>query len=267
MTERRSQDGAVGANPTPTSAVASRELAEQAKNAVKVHTGAVLADSGIDRCCETWDALAAAIDRLAALAAQPAAPVVPGEAVGWARLDKFGVLHTGSEGLDGAFPVFRHPAAPAVLAEPVAYLCGGSLFHSRAAIPSRLLPPVGIVVPLYTHPASQARSPLTDILPLIPKDESREAWSFSYPDGMTAQQAANELSDYAFLLEQVSKVYCHVTGGRLSKTNYHASAVIGVHDELRQEEIDEALEEERQSVLGDRDDGIGSGTTEAKSHE
>lgn len=84
---------------------------------------------------------------------------------------------------------------------------------------------------------------LKPILDMMPKAESREAWSFSYPAGMSAQDAANELSDYAFLLDQIPKVYCHITGGRLSKTNYHAHAVIGVHDEVRQEEIDEAVKE------------------------
>jgi hypothetical protein len=40
------------------------------------------------------------------------------------------------------------------------------------------------------------------------------------------QKVANELADYKFLLDQVPKVYMHVTGGKLSKPNYPAAAVI-----------------------------------------
>jgi len=103
---------------------------------------------------------------------------------------------------------------------------------------------------------------LKPILDMMPKAESREAWSFSYPAGMSAQDAANELSDYAFLLDQIPKVYCHITGGRLSKTNYHAHAVIGVHDEVRQEEIDEAVKE----ALEERDAEAAEVTAILQSH-
>jgi hypothetical protein len=37
-------------------------------------------------------------------------------------------------------------------------------------------------------------------------------------------QVFKELADYAFLMEQASKVYCHFTG--LSKTNYFAKTII-----------------------------------------
>lgn len=56
-----------------------------------------------------------------------------------------------------------------------------------------------------------------------------------------------ELHDYKFILDQVPKVYCHVSGGRISKPNTYASEVIAQHDDQRQEDIEEALEEERDS--------------------
>lgn len=75
---------------------------------------------------------------------------------------------------------------------------------------------------------------------------SAEFWNkFVYPDGALAQDIQNELSDYKFLLEQVSLVYCHVTGGLLSKTNYFASEVISAMDRFVEHMIDEALNEAR----------------------
>ena len=41
-------------------------------------------------------------------------------------------------------------------------------------------------------------------------------------------KVARELADFAFLLDQVPKVYMHVTGGKLSYPNYRADQVIQV---------------------------------------
>jgi hypothetical protein len=89
------------------------------------------------------------------------------------------------------------------------------------------------------------------------KPDSNEAakfWSGVYaPDGMKAEQVKAELSDYRFMLEQVPKVYEHVTGGKLSKPNYFASVVIAEADDevtrLCEEEIKGALEEQLQGEL------------------
>lgn len=56
-----------------------------------------------------------------------------------------------------------------------------------------------------------------------------------------------ELHDYSFLIDQVPKVYYHVTGGMIAKPNTHASEVINQHDIKRQEDIDEAFQDERDS--------------------
>ena len=60
-------------------------------------------------------------------------------------------------------------------------------------------------------------------------------------------QIMRELSDYKFLMDQASKVYYHVTGGLLSKTNYHAHTVTDVADEHTQKFIDEALEDQKEA--------------------
>jgi hypothetical protein len=65
----------------PAGAVEARKIAEQVKNAARDHAGAVFADSGVDRCCETWDAVIAAIDRLATLASLPPVTQAKSEAV------------------------------------------------------------------------------------------------------------------------------------------------------------------------------------------
>ena len=61
-----------------------------------------------------------------------------------------------------------------------------------------------------------------------------------------------ELDDYDFLLENVPKVYDHVTS-RISKPNTPAEAVIGEHDDRRREDIDEAVEEETKDLREDKD--------------
>lgn len=63
---------------------------------------------------------------------------------------------------------------------------------------------------------------------------------------LTRDDIAAELSDYMMILDEVPLVYDHVTGGRISKPNTHAKAVIAVSDdyftELVGEEVKEALE-------------------------
>lgn len=52
-----------------------------------------------------------------------------------------------------------------------------------------------------------------------------------------------ELHDYHFMIEQVPKVYGHVSGGMISKPNTYAFEVINQHDDKRQEDIDWAVKE------------------------
>lgn len=50
-----------------------------------------------------------------------------------------------------------------------------------------------------------------------------------------------ELADYATLLQNVPKVYCHITDGRISKPNTDASVVIAVADDIFNEYLEEGL--------------------------
>jgi hypothetical protein len=56
-----------------------------------------------------------------------------------------------------------------------------------------------------------------------------------------------ELHDYHFLMGEVPKVYGHVSGDKISKPNTHAFEVINAHDEQRKKDIEEALQDERDS--------------------
>lgn len=59
------------------------------------------------------------------------------------------------------------------------------------------------------------------------------------PNGVWDHDAVKaELHDYAMLLESVPEVYCHITGGRISKPNTIASAVIAEHDDTCRNGLD-----------------------------
>ena len=53
------------------------------------------------------------------------------------------------------------------------------------------------------------------------------------PDGtLNIEAIKNEMSDFEFIIGEVPKVYMHITGGTLSKPNYHAEGVISLADEV-----------------------------------
>jgi hypothetical protein len=86
-------------------------------------------------------------------------------------------------------------------------------------------------------------------VPAIPADQLDEFWRRVYPDGMDAQEILNELSDLQMMIENVSKVYDHVTGGKASKPNTDADVIKSLHDDYVNELVEEALadREEEQS--------------------
>lgn len=56
-------------------------------------------------------------------------------------------------------------------------------------------------------------------------------------------QLKKELSDFSHVLEQVPKVYMHITNNLLSKPNYFAEAVISKADECYREATVESVKE------------------------
>lgn len=84
------------------------------------------------------------------------------------------------------------------------------------------------------------------------------------PDGtLNRGQIMRELHDYRVVMEEASKAYCDVTGGRLSKPNTAAIHIIDAVEERTQEAIKEArkgaadeLEELFQAMREDGDGDI-----------
>ena len=60
------------------------------------------------------------------------------------------------------------------------------------------------------------------------EQESDEFWDgvFDKDYPFNKENAYKELADYYFILQQIPKIYCEITGETLSKTNYFASSVI-----------------------------------------
>jgi len=68
------------------------------------------------------------------------------------------------------------------------------------------------------------------------------------PDGtLNIDQIKRELHDFYFQMENTPKVFMHVTGDKVSKPNTFAEVVISLADELREEEIEEAVQNALQS--------------------
>ena len=61
-------------------------------------------------------------------------------------------------------------------------------------------------------------------------------------------KVARELSDYCVILNNVSEVYCHVTGSRISKPNTSAGAVIAEADDYSTKMMHEEVVEELNSI-------------------
>jgi hypothetical protein len=58
---------------------------------------------------------------------------------------------------------------------------------------------------------------------------------------LNLDQIQRELHDFKTTMDNVSKVYCHITGGKLSTPNYPAATVINVYEEEVTRKIDEAI--------------------------
>jgi hypothetical protein len=73
-------------------------------------------------------------------------------------------------------------------------------------------------------------------------------WPLMCPDGvLNAERVKAELYDYHVLMDNASKVYDHVTGGRISKTSTTAEAVIAEADARIMEDIERAIDDDRES--------------------
>lgn len=69
----------------------------------------------------------------------------------------------------------------------------------------------------------------------------KECLGINATDDQTICGWCADMSDMAFVTENVAKVYDHITGGLLSKPNYSASVVIEKADEYTEILIQEAI--------------------------
>jgi hypothetical protein len=88
------------------------------------------------------------------------------------------------------------------------------------------------------------------------KETVEEEWESFWKEIVTnddgtinIEQVKKELADFSFVMEQVQKVYCHITGSKMSKVMYHADTVIAVADDHFKGELEEAVKEE----MGERE--------------
>ncbi len=79
---------------------------------------------------------------------------------------------------------------------------------------------------------------------------SKKDWkSIIYKNGkINITQLFKELQDYAFLMEQASKVYCHFTN--LSKTTYYAETIIQIIEEKTYDK--EITQDDIANIIKDR---------------
>lgn len=71
----------------------------------------------------------------------------------------------------------------------------------------------------------------------------------SITDKTDREKIEAELSDYHFVMQQVPDVYMHITGGKMSKCNYYAHAVIAEADEYSEKFTNKAADEARRNAI------------------
>jgi len=82
--------------------------------------------------------------------------------------------------------------------------------------------------------------------------EAAEFWrDWVFPEGANPEQIKAELSDYLWLIDAASKVYCELTGSRISKPNTLPDVVIDVARDVQEEECKEAIAEATEELRED----------------
>jgi len=78
---------------------------------------------------------------------------------------------------------------------------------------------------------------------IIPPEKLNEFWRGIYPKGMTMDKALDELSDMAMIIDHVTTVYHHFSGGMISKPNTLPIEVIMMSDRREQNDLDAHVED------------------------
>lgn len=81
---------------------------------------------------------------------------------------------------------------------------------------------------------------------MLPRSGTLERWAARVE--ALGLEHKKEMHDFRFVLEQVPKVYMAVTRDRMSKANYYARDVIAEYESCLQDDIDQAIKEEREAL-------------------
>lgn len=103
---------------------------------------------------------------------------------------------------------------------------------------------------LQPSPANAAPQP-----PHVRKEDIEAEWEklwkdiVTNPDGsINIEQLKKELYDFSYVMEQVPKVYCHITGDSLSKIMYPAETVIRVADDYTSEIVEREMADRQEGL-------------------
>lgn len=89
-------------------------------------------------------------------------------------------------------------------------------------------------------------------------NEVERVWNEFWKDIVTKEdgtidleQIKKELADFHFIMDQVPEVYCHITGGLLSKLTYKSSTVINRAEEHYKEMYTNMFKEDIFEFIGE----------------
>lgn len=94
-----------------------------------------------------------------------------------------------------------------------------------------------------TPARTNLESALRELIADAERKDAAKFWAELFPGGASNDDIQKELSDFHFMMREVPKVYMAITGGKLSKPNYHASTVIGEFEQYMEDCINDAVKE------------------------
>lgn len=75
---------------------------------------------------------------------------------------------------------------------------------------------------------------------------------------LNKEQIMKELYDYSTFMDTASKVYCHITGSKLSKVHYLPEVIISAAEEHQNDIISECIKEKMENLIDEIKDRIQS---------
>lgn len=155
---------------------------------------------------------------------------------------------TDNEAMKSLSKAMKELAGPAIKTnEKIPNTTKGIKFPDKviAYYPPGSISPMSVCNDLYNKDLAHQEYQIVSgkIKPHVPRledieDDYQSFWKdlVETDDVMDPEKVKAELYDFHFMMHEVPKVYCHITGNLLSKTMYYASTVIAQADDYAQEE-------------------------------